>query len=338
MTTPARARLNVLDLVLVGRDQTPAEAIANTVTTAQAAERAGYERYWMAEHHNMPGVASSSTAVLIGHVAEQTERIRVGAGGIMLPNHAPYIVAEQFGTLATIHGPRIDLGLGRAPGTDPVTSRALRRNEGAAMDFAAEVLELQGYLADAALGAAVRAYPGSGTNVPLWVLGSSHGGAQVAAELGLPFSFASHFAPAMLMSALQVYRSGFRASGREGAPTAPYTMAGANVMVADTQERAEQLFGAVLSRFHGIVTGRRAPVAPSEADLATVMADWTPAERQAVAAMVQVSFVGTPDAVRDQLGAFVEATGVDEVIVTCGAHDVADRVRSLELLAQAWRD
>src|SRR6476660_4028683 len=217
----ARAQLNILDLVPVLDGGTPGEAIASTVDIARHAEKWGYQRYWMAEHHNMRGVASSSTAVLIGHVADQTETIRVGAGGIMLPNHAPYVVAEQFGTLATIYPGRIDRGLGRAPGTDPFTTRALRRNEAAAMNFAGEVEELIGYLGDPDPDAKVRAIPGEGTRVPIWILGSSHGGAQVAAALGLPYSFASHFAPAALMSALEVYRSRFTPSTEQGALAAP---------------------------------------------------------------------------------------------------------------------
>jgi luciferase family oxidoreductase group 1 len=254
----------------------------------------------------------------------------------MLPNHAPYVVAEQFGTLATIHPGRIDLGLGRAPGTDPFTTRALRRNEAAAMNFAGEVEELIGYLGDPDPDAKVRAIPGEGTRVPIWILGSSHGGAQVAASLGLPYSFASHFAPAALMSALEVYRSRFTPSTEPGGLDAPRTMAGVNVMVADTTAEAERLFTSVLQRFHGIVTGRRAGLPEPEGDIASLMAKWSPAERQAVSEMTRVSLVGTPDEVRDGLAGFVEATGVDEVIVTCGAHDHEDRLRSYELLADAW--
>lgn len=359
MSAPTRASLSILDLVPVAEGGTAAEAIASTVDVAQHAERWGYHRYWMAEHHNMRGVASSSTAVLIGHVADHTESMRIGSGGIMLPNHAPYVVAEQFGTLATMHPGRIDLGLGRAPGTDPLTSRALRRNDTAAMNFAGEVEELIGYLADpepepapvpALAGASllasdagrgraeakVRAFPGEGTRVPVWILGSSHGGAQVAASLGLPYSFASHFAPAMLMSALEVYRSRFQPSPEPGGLDAPRTMAAANIMVADTAEEAERLFTSVLKRFHGIITGRRGGVAKPEGDVASLMAQWSPAERAAVSDMIRVSFVGTPEQVRDRLQEFTDATGVDEVIVTCGAYDHADRLRSLELLADAW--
>ena len=335
MTAP-RAQLNVLDLVPVVEGGSATEAIASTVDLAKHAEKWGYGRYWMAEHHNMRGVASSSTAVLIGHVADQTETIRVGAGGIMLPNHAPYVVAEQFGTLATIYPGRIDLGLGRAPGTDPATTRALRRSEAAAMNFAAEVEELMGYLGEPNPDAKVRAIPGEGTHVPIWVLGSSHGGAQVAAALGLPYSFASHFAPAALMSALEVYRSRFTPSAEPGGLDAPRTMAGVNVMVADTTAEAERLFTSVLQRFHGIVTGRRTALPRPEGGIAGLMAQWSPAERQAVSDMTRVSLVGTPDEVRQGLTGFVEATGVDEVIVTCGAYDHEARLRSFELLADAW--
>jgi luciferase family oxidoreductase group 1 len=342
VTTPARAQsraqLNVLVLVPITEGSTPAEAIAATVDLARHAERHGYHRYWMAEHHNMRGVASSSTAVLIGHVADHTEAIRVGAGGIMLPNHAPYVVAEQFGTLATMHPGRIDLGLGRAPGTDQATARALRRNEAAAMNFAAEVDELIGYLGDPDPAAQVRAIPGEGTHVPIWVLGSSHGGAQVAAAHGLPFSFASHFAPAALMSALEVYRRFFQPSTQPGGLDEPRTMAGVNVMVADTQAEAERLFTSVLERFRSIVTNQRTTLRPpaESATTAEVLASWTPAERAAVTEMTRVSFVGTPEQVRDDLAEFTRATGVDEVIVVCGAFAHDARKRSLELLADAW--
>ena len=331
-----RAKLNILDLVNVSEGSTPAQAIAETVDLAQHAERWGYERFWMAEHHNMRGVASSSTAVLIGHVADHTETLRVGAGGIMLPNHAPYVVAEQFGTLATMHPDRIDLGLGRAPGTDQPTARALRRNEAAAMNFAGEVQELIGYLGDPDPDAMVRAIPGEGTHVPIWILGSSHGGAQVAAALGLPYSFASHFAPAALMSALEVYRTRFQPASHAGGLETPYSMAGANVIVADTQAEAEHLFTSVMQRFHGIITGKRTLAPKPVGDPASLMATWTPMERQAVSDMIRVSFVGTPGQVRDALGQFVEATGVDEVILTCGAYDREARLRSYELLADAW--
>jgi luciferase family oxidoreductase group 1 len=337
VTSPNRAQLDILDLVPIAEGGSAADAITQTVDLARHAERWGYGRYWMAEHHNFRGVASSSTAVLIGHVASQTSTIRVGAGGIMLPNHAPYVVAEQFGTLATMHPGRIDLGLGRAPGTDPATARALRRNEMAALNFAAEVEELQGYLGDPDPGAAVRAIPGEGTHVPIWILGSSHGGAQVAAALGLAYSFASHFAPAALSSALEVYRRGFQPSPLPGSLDAPRTMAGANVMVADTQAEAERLFTSVLERFRSIVTNRRSGLLPPvESSPPELLASWSPAERAAVTEMTRVSFVGTPAQVREDLEGFTRATGVDEVIVTCGAFDPDARKRSLELLADAW--
>lgn len=337
MTSPTRALLNILDLVPIAEGGSASDAIAQTVDLAQHAERWGYHRYWMAEHHNFRGVASSSTAVLIGHVAHHTSTIRVGAGGIMLPNHAPYVVAEQFGTLATMHPGRIDLGLGRAPGTDPMTARALRRNEAAAMNFGAEVEELQRYLGDPDPAAAVRAIPGEGTHVPIWILGSSHGGAQVASALGLPYSFASHFAPAALMSALEVYRRGFQPSPHPAGLDEPRAMAGANVMVADTHEEAERLFTSVLERFRSIVTNRRSGLTPpAEAAPGQLLASWSPAERAAVTEMTRVSFVGTPARVREDLEAFTRATGVDEVIVTCGAFDPEARKRSLELLADAW--
>ncbi len=328
-----RVPLNVLDLVPVVEGGSASSAIEDTTALAQQVESLGYQRYWMAEHHNMTGVASSSTAVLIAHVAARTRTIRVGAGGIMLPNHAPLVVAEQFGTLAAIHGDRIDLGLGRAPGTDPLTAYALRRDELAATDFGAEVAQVQRFLGPADETARVRAVPGEGTNVPIWILGSSHGGAQVAAMMGLPYSFASHFAPAMLLSALDLYRTTFRPSVGANGRDKPYTMAAANVMVADTEDEARLLWSSTLQRFHGIVTGRRGllpePVPDPERG-------WTHAERAAIEQMTAVSFVGTPVTVRDGLEAFVRHTGVDEVIVSCAPHDAAARRRSLQLLAEAW--
>ncbi|GAA1879530.1 LLM class flavin-dependent oxidoreductase [Lapillicoccus jejuensis] len=332
-----RAGLAVLDLVPVAEGRTAAEAVEETVVAARAAEAAGYGRYWMAEHHSFPGVASSATAILVGHVADHTSRIRVGSGGIMLPNHAPLVVAEQFGTLETMHPGRIDLGLGRAPGTDPVTAHALRRVEDAAVDFGSEVRQVIDYLGPVSEHARVRAVPGEGTNVPVWVLGSSHGGAQVAGALGLPYAFASHFAPRMLLSALEVYRSGFRAAdpdARPGALAAPRAMAAVNAVVADTREKAQRIWGSHLQRVRGIVTGRRALLPPPTDGDPT--AGWSPQEKAAVEQMTAVSFVGTPAEVRAGLDDFVDATGVDEVIVATAAYDVQDRVRSLELLAEAW--
>lgn len=252
----------------------------------------------------------------------------------MLPNHAPLVVAEQFGTLATIHPGRIDLGLGRAPGTDPLTSHALRRVEEAAVDFGSEVAQVMRYLAPVDASSRVRAIPGEGTQVPVWILGSSHGGAQVAAALGLPYSFASHFAPRMLLSALDVYRSGFRASGRDGALVEPRTMAAVNVMVADTETEARHLWGSHLERVHGIITGRRGLLSrPPEGD---VTASWTPQERAAVESMTSASFVGTPAQVKEGLDDFVALTGVDELIVATSPHSLDARLRSLELLAKVW--
>ena len=329
-----RPALNVLDLVPVVEGGDAADAVRVTVEMARAAEELGYRRYWMAEHHNMTGVAASSTAVLIAHVAASTSTIRVGAGGIMLPTHAPLVVAEQFGTLAAIHGDRIDLGLGRAPGTDQVTALALRRDDRAAMDFASEVSQVLRFIGPAEETARVRAVPGEGTNVPVWILGSSHGGAQVAAALGLPYSFASHFAPRMLLSALDVYRQGFRRSDRVGAIERARTMAAVNVMVADTETEARHLWGSTLERFHSIVTGQRGALQPpAEGD---VTAAWSPAERAAVEQMTSCSFVGTPTQVREGLREFVRHTGVDEIIVASSAHATVARRRSLELLAQAW--
>ena len=255
----------------------------------------------------------------------------------MLPNHAPYVVAEQFGTLATIHPGRIDLGLGRAPGTDPFTTRALRRNEAAAMNFAGEVEELIGYLGDPDPDAKVRAIPGEGTHVPIWILGSSHGGAQVAAALGLPYSFASHFAPGSAHERARGLPVAIPPRRPSPAALTPRARWPASTSWSPTRPpRRERLFTSVLQRFHGIVTGA-APACPSRrATSRASWRTWSPAERQAVSEMTRVSLVGTPDEVRDGLAGFVEATGVDEVIVTCGAHDHEDRLRSYELLADAW--
>ncbi len=323
--------LSILDLAPIVEGSTAAVSLRHTLDLAQHAEAWGYRRYWLAEHHNMDGVACSSTAVLITHVAGGTRTIRVGSGGIMLPNHAPLVVAEAFGTLATLFPGRIDLGLGRAPGTDQLTARALRRQMTTAGedDFPQDVMELQGYLGEPQPGQAVRAIPGMGTQVPIWILGSSLYGAQVAAYLGLPFAFASHFAPDMLLQALDVYRRNFRPSP---AWPKPHAMVGVNVIAADTDDAAAWAFTSIQQRFLGMQRGVRGPlprpIAPAE--MATL---WDPRERAGVERMLAASATGTPEAVRRQLAAITLRTQADELIVACAVHDHAARLRSYELLA-----
>ena len=319
--------LSVLDLAPIVEGATPADALRNSLDLAQHAERWGYRRFWLAEHHNAVGIASAATAVVIAHVAGGTSTIRVGAGGIMLPNHAPLLIAEQFGTLEALHPGRIDLGLGRAPGTDRLTVVALRRDHTSADTFPQDVLELQRFLADAQPGQPVRATPGAGSHVPLWILGSSLYGAQLAAMLGLPYAFASHFAPEALLPALEVYRATFEPSEqlRE-----PYAMVGANAIVADTDEEARRLFTSVQQSFTNIQRGTRGQLPPPIDD---IDAYWTPMERAQASAMLRRSFVGSPDTARAGLEAFAAETGADEIIVAAAIHDHAARLRSYELLS-----
>ncbi len=318
---------SVLDLAPIVEGATPADALRNSLDLARHVERLGYQRFWLAEHHNAVGIASAATAVVIAHVAAGTSTIRVGAGGIMLPNHAPIVIAEQFGTLESLHPGRIDLGLGRAPGTDQLTILALRRDPSAADTFPQEVIELQRYLADPVPGQAVRATPGAGTKVPLWILGSSLYGAQLAAMLGLPYAFASHFAPDALLPALAIYREKFEPSEqlRE-----PYAMVGANAVVADTNEEARHLFTSAQQSFTNIFRGRRGQLPPPIDDIEDY---WTPFEKERASAMLARSFVGSPETVHAELEAFVAETGADEIIVASAIHDHAKRLRSYELLS-----
>ena len=319
---------SVLDLAPIVEGATPGDALRNSLDLAQHVERLGYRRFWLAEHHNAVGIASAATAVVIAHVAAGTSTIRVGAGGIMLPNHAPIVIAEQFGTLESLHPGRIDLGLGRAPGTDQLTILALRRDPSAADTFPQEVIELQRYLADAVPGQAVRATPGAGTKVPLWILGSSLYGAQLAAMLGLPYAFASHFAPDALLPALAIYREKFEPSEqlRES-----YAMVGANVVVADTDEEARRLFTSAQQSFTNIFRGRRGQLPPPIDD---IEAYWTPLEKDRLSAMLARSFVGSPETVQSGLEAFAAETTADEIIVASAIHDHAKRLRSYELLSR----
>ncbi|MFN5049152.1 LLM class flavin-dependent oxidoreductase [Roseateles sp.] len=322
--------LSVLDLAPIVAGSDAVTALHNCLALARHAEALSYHRFWVAEHHNMDGVASAATAVLIGQIARATERIRVGSGGIMLPNHAPLTIAEQFGTLASFFPGRIDLGLGRAPGTDGPTMRALRRHLSSAAEdrFPQDVQELQAYLGPAREGQVVRAIPGQGTEVPIWLLGSSLYSAQLAAYLGLPFAFASHFAPELLMQALDLYRSQYRPSTRH---PKPHAMVGLNVIVADSDEQAQRLFTSLQQRFLGMQRGQRGPLPPPVDDMKT---RWTPPEKAGVARMLAESVVGSPVTVRAGLRATAERTGADEFIVASALHDFGARLRSYELLAQ----
>ena len=320
------SQLSILDLAFVTAGATPAVALRNTLDLAQHAERWGYRRFWLAEHHNMVGIASAATAVVIGYVAAGTRTIRVGAGGIMLPNHAPLVVAEQFGTLESLYPGRIDLGLGRAPGTDQHTVRALRRGPGAD-SFPQDVLELQAFFGPVREGQIVQAVPGAGLNVPLWILGSSLFGAQLAAMLGLPYAFASHFAPAALFQALQAYRGAFKPSSQL---KRPYAAAGVNVFIADTDAQARRLFTSAQQQFTNLFRGAPGRLQPPIDDMETY---WTPAEKAQASAMLTCSFVGSPETVRHGLNQFLEQTGVDELIVASAIYDHAARLRSYEILA-----
>lgn len=326
--------LSILDLSPIVEGSDAATALRNSLQLAQRAEQLGYARYWVAEHHNMDGVASSATAVLIGQIAAVTQTLTVGSGGIMLPNHAPLTVAEAFGTLATLYPGRIELGLGRAPGTDQATMRALRRHLSSAAEdrFPEDVLELQTYFSAKPEGwQGVRAIPGQGTEVPIWILGSSLYGAQLAAYLGLPYSFASHFAPDLLMQALEVYRAQYRPIERHPKPRA---MVGINVIVADSDAEAQRLFTSLQQRFLGMVRGRRGPLPPPVDDMEPL---WSPAEKAQVQRMLAESVVGSPVTVRAGLRATAERTGADEFIVASAVHDFSARLRSYELLAELVR-
>jgi luciferase family oxidoreductase group 1 len=321
---------SVLDLSPVPAGHTAAEALANTVDLARHAERLGYRRYWMAEHHNMTGIASAATSILIGHVAGATSTIRVGAGGIMLPNHAPLMVAEQFGTLATLYPDRIDLGLGRAPGTDQATMRALRRGMQAADTFPQDVVELLGYFQPAEPGQQVQAVPGAGTHVPVWMLGSSLFGAQLAAHLGLPYAFASHFAPDALEQAAEIYRARFN----PGVTDKPCFMLAINVFGADMDAEGTRLKTSMQQAFINLRTGRPGPL-PKPVDN---IHDIAPPELVAqVDRALRISATGSPDKVEAELSALIDRHRPDEVILTGQIHDHAARLRSFEIAAEAMQ-
>ena len=319
--------LSVLDLAPIVEGGDAALAFRRSLDLARHAERWGYRRFWLAEHHGMPGIASAATAVVIGHVAAGTSTIRVGAGGIMLPNHAPLLIAEQFGTLASLFPGRIDLGLGRAPVSDQLTARALRRSPMAADTFPDDVVELLDYFRPAHPGRRVRAVPGEGLDVPVWILGSSLFGAQLAAELGLPYAFASHFAPAALGQALEVYRSRFRPSAQL---ERPYVMLGVNVFAAETDDAGRRLFTSLQQAFVNLRRGHPGKLPPPDDSFVERL---TPGERQMIDEMLSFTVAGSPATVRRGLEALVARTGADELMVTSQIYDHEARLRSYELAA-----
>jgi luciferase family oxidoreductase group 1 len=321
---------SVLDLSPIVQGGDAGQALRNSIDLAQHAERLGFNRYWLAEHHNMPGIASAATAVALAHVAQATSTIRVGAGGVMLPNHAPLVIAEQFGTLAALHPGRIDLGLGRAPGSDAVTARALRRTLNSDPDaFPQDVLELLSYFQAPAAGQRVRAFPGAGLDVPVWILGSSLFGAQVAAEFGLPFAFASHFAPDLLAPAVQIYRQRFKPSNRLARP---HAMLGLSVIAAETDAEATRLATSQKQAFLSLRCGHPIPLPPPVADFDDGL---EPMERAMLDSVLACAVVGSPETVTEGLAAFIARTGADELMITAQIFDHDARRRSFEIVAEA---
>jgi len=319
--------LSVLDLAPIVEGETAAHALRKSLELARHVERLGYTRYWVAEHHNMKGIASAATSVVIGYLAAGTATIRVGAGGVMLPNHAPLVIAEQFGTLEALYPGRIDLALGRAPGTDPRTARALRRDWSNPDQFPQDVLELQALLGPVEPGQAIVAVPGADSRVPLWILGSSLYGAQLAAALGLPYAFASHFAPDALLPALAAYRGNFQPSAQLDKP---YAMAGINVFAAPTDTEAKRLFTSAQQQFTNMVRNRRGKLQPPIDD---IEAYWTPQEKAHVVGMLKYSFVGSPQTVRSGLDQFLAMTGVQELMIASAIYEHAARLHSYQLLS-----
>lgn len=323
---------SVLDLATVAEGQTPADAFKHSLDLARLVEQLGYTRYWLAEHHNMPSVASSATSVLIGYIAGGTSTIRVGSGGIMLPNHAPLIVAEQFGTLASLYPGRIDLGLGRAPGTDQLTAMAIRgENMHGAHHFPSDIKRLQQFFSEDNFDSKVRAIPGEGLDIPIWVLGSSTDSARVASAMGLPYAFASHFAPTYFKEAIRLYRENFQPSEYL---SEPYVLACVNVIAADTDREAERLSTSVKRMFMGIVTGKRSLLQPPVDSMDDV---WNIYEEQAVNQMLTYSFIGGPEKLEREVSAFVETTGVNEIMATSHIYDHQARLRSYEIFSNVFR-
>ncbi|HTI89959.1 MAG TPA: LLM class flavin-dependent oxidoreductase [Puia sp.] len=322
--------LSVLELAIVREGGNARTAIEGTVAVAQQAESLGYTRIWMAEHHNMEHIASSATSVLLGHVAEKTQHIRVGSGGIMLPNHAPLVIAEQFGTLETLYPGRIDLGLGRAPGTDQLTAMALRRNNMSTQNnFPSDVVALQTYFNAANREAKVRAFPGEGLDLPIWILGSSTDSAYLAAQMGLPYAFAAHFAPAQFLAAIDIYRKNFLPSPQLGQP---YVMACVNVMAADTDAEAEFLATSLYRMFLGLVLNQRGPLQPPGPLPASFK---VPEVYQMVHNMTACTFTGSEETLREKLSVFVAETGINELMATSPIYDPAAKLRSFEILKEA---
>ncbi|MEP5763432.1 MAG: LLM class flavin-dependent oxidoreductase [Halieaceae bacterium] len=323
-------KLSILDLAPVPQGATPADALHNSLHLAQQAEGWGFERYWVAEHHNMKGIASAATSVVIGYLAAGTHSIRLGAGGIMLPNHAPLVIAEQFGTLASLYPGRIDLGLGRAPGTDQITAQALRRTlQGDVDDFPRDVVELQHYLKDPQENQRVLAVPGAGTHVPIWILGSSLYGAGLAAMLGLPYAFASHFAPAYMEAAIKLYREKFEPSEQL---QQPYVMLGFNVCAADSDAEAQYLRSSSMQAFINLRRGNPGQLPPPVDNLEETL---SPSEQQMLDEILRCSAVGSAATVKARMQAFITETGADELMLVSSIHDHSKRVRSLEIAAEA---
>jgi len=321
--------LSILDLAPIVEGGDAAQSLRNSLDLARHAERWGYKRFWLAEHHNLPGVASAATAVVIAHVASGTSTIRVGAGGVMLPNHAPLVIAEQFGTLAALHPGQIDLGLGRAPGTDQVTMRALRRTlHGSGDGFPQDVIELMDYFRPPEPGQRIQAVPGAGLDVPIWILGSSLFGAQLAAALGLPYAFASHFAPAELDGALEIYRSRFKPSEQLDRP---YAMLGINVIVAESDGEAKRLFTSLQQAFVNLRTGKPGRLPPPVEDMESGL---DPAAKAVLSQALSCSVVGSPETVKSGLAAFIARTDADELMVTAQIFDHRARLRSFEITAE----
>jgi luciferase family oxidoreductase group 1 len=320
--------LSILDLVPIILGETPREALRKSLDLAQHAEAFGYKRYWVAEHHNTTGIGSAATSVVIGYLASGTKTIRVGSGGVMLPNHPPMVIAEQFGTLESLYPGRIDLGLGRAPGTDPQTLRSLRRDPTREASFPQDVLELQQFLAPAKSGQAVRAVPGAGTEVPIWILGSSTAGAELAAEFGLPYAFASHFAPDAMLVALDIYRRQFKPSKQLDHP---YAMVAVNVVAADTDEEARRLFTTVQQAFTSLVRDTGGKLQPP---IDNIDDYWNSAEKHHVSHMLRYSITGSAETVRRELQGFVELTKADELMIVTSIYDHSARVRSYQIVAE----
>ncbi len=317
-------KLSILDLVLINEGQTATDAFRNSVEVAKAAEEFGYSRIWIAEHHNMPAIASAATSVVIGHLASQTNSIKIGAGGVMLPNHSPLVIAEQFGTLETLYPGRIELGLGRAPGTDQRTMRALRTNIDSSKNFPDDVKELQRYFSNESANDPIISNPGVGLNVPLWILGSSTFGATLAAEYGLPYAFASHFAPDAIKDALEVYRANFKPSKQQ---ERPYVTLGVNIIIADTDEEAQYLSTSQKQSFTNMIRGLKKKVQPPILDINSY---WNDNERIIAEHMLTYSFVGSKETVENKLREFVSTYEPDELMVVCPISDNQKKIKSLQ--------